>query len=364
MESHTNRIPSLDGLRAISIALVVVSHLFWGAGIYFNKYLSGILGVRIFFVISGFLITSILLAEWEKTSTLNLGKFYFRRTLRIFPAYYFYIFVMLTATILGFYAAELAAFLPSMTYTSNYFHAPVWELGHTWSLAIEEQFYLLFPGIFLLLKLRDTKKFLFFIILISPVVRLATLFALPVDGGANQDNLLTLEHSFHTNMDVLAVGCLLALTRRRLHEARIYRRVLRSNAAPAIFLGGTMLVGFCSNFTVFFFGVGLTLMNIFIAALIDWLVVNHDSPAGRVLNSKPFVFVGTLSYSLYLWQQPFTGFSAGRVWTQMPFNIILITVFSLFSYYVIEKNFLRMRERAEKSIFPNTEQKTALSTNS
>jgi peptidoglycan/LPS O-acetylase OafA/YrhL len=89
MNNQKNRIPSLDGLRAISILLVILDHFLSNLGFPINTFLFGNLGVRIFFIISGFLITSILMEEIEKTSTINLVKFYFRRTLRIFPAYYF-----------------------------------------------------------------------------------------------------------------------------------------------------------------------------------------------------------------------------------------------------------------------------------
>ena len=178
MDTQPNRIPCLDGLRAISIGLVVVSHFIGTLGLQINTTV-GNLGVRVFFVISGFLITSILAAEFEKTSDLNLKKFYFRRTLRIFPAYYFYIAVIFLFTVLGFYDIPMSAFLAPLTYTSNYLFPNVWELGHTWSLSVEEQFYLLFPGIFLIFGLSKSKKLLLFIILVTPLIRLLNLYDTP-----------------------------------------------------------------------------------------------------------------------------------------------------------------------------------------
>ncbi|MEP6903041.1 MAG: acyltransferase [Actinomycetota bacterium] len=105
------RIASLDGLRALAILLVVVSHLLSN----FTSQLPylGNLGVKVFFVISGFLITSILVAEFEKTDTINLKKFYFRRTLRIFPAYYFYIFIILLGKILSIYKLKVVLIRPA-----------------------------------------------------------------------------------------------------------------------------------------------------------------------------------------------------------------------------------------------------------
>ena len=136
------RIPSLDGLRAISIILVLLAHLsgtrhFVKSGV-FEIY--GNVGVRIFFVISGYLITLLLLKEHERTATISLRDFYIRRAYRILPAAY----VFMLPVIL-WYARSLnrVTILAAVTYTSNYIHVGNWILGHLWSLSVEEQFYLL-----------------------------------------------------------------------------------------------------------------------------------------------------------------------------------------------------------------------------
>lgn len=360
MENQPNRIPCLDGLRAISIGLVVFSHFVGALGLQLNTTV-GNLGVRVFFVISGFLITSILATEFEKTSNLNLKKFYFRRTLRIFPAYYFYISVIFLFTALGYYQLEFSYFLAPVTYTSNYLFPYAWELGHTWSLSVEEQFYLLFPGILLILGLARTKKLLVFVILAAPVIRLINLHDTP----PSADGLVTqwLAFGFHTNMDALATGCLLTLGRKELHENALYKRFLRSGKLVAVlpFVIVGVLIG--SVYPYAFFSFGFTLMNISIALLIDWAIVNHESDFGKILNSPPFVAVGTLSYSIYLWQQPFINHADDKPWTLFPFNVILMVLFSLFSYYVVEKNFLRLRQVWEKRIFALKPEKTLLQTN-
>jgi peptidoglycan/LPS O-acetylase OafA/YrhL len=360
MENQPNRIPCLDGLRAISIGLVVISHFVGALGLQINTTV-GNLGVRVFFVISGFLITSILASEFEKTSNLNLKKFYFRRTLRIFPAYYFYISVIFLFTLIGFYDISKRSFISPLTYTSNYLFPNVWELGHTWSLSVEEQFYLLFPGILLILGLRRTKKLLLFIILVAPVIRLINLNDTP----PSSDGLVTqwLAFGFHTNMDALATGCLLSLGRKELHLNEHYIKFLDSPKIVPVLPVIIFFVIFCSGFTFAFFSLGFTIMNIAIALTIDWLIVNHESDFGKILNSPSFVFVGTLSYSIYLWQQPFINYSEGKTWTLFPFNIILMILFSLFSYFVVEKKFLQLRQSWEKGLFNKTQEKTILQTN-
>jgi peptidoglycan/LPS O-acetylase OafA/YrhL len=140
---NDQRIPSLDGLRAISIALVVFSHMVqWKhiAPTYLAGY--GLFGVFVFFVLSGYLITNLLLREHERTATVNLKKFYIRRAFRILPA----AFVFLAVTTILFrheihwYHVAAAAF-----YFANMDPSRPFILWHLWSLSVEEQFYLLWP---------------------------------------------------------------------------------------------------------------------------------------------------------------------------------------------------------------------------
>ena len=143
---HVNRLPSLDGLRAVSIVLVLGAHL-TGTRYYpvpdswvFHEYAQ--LGVRIFFVISGFLITSLLLKEREKTGRVDLRGFYRRRFYRIMPVAYLY---MLTVAITAWGTLPVRDIAGAFTYTINFNTHATWLLGHFWSLANEEQFYLLWP---------------------------------------------------------------------------------------------------------------------------------------------------------------------------------------------------------------------------
>lgn len=151
----TARIPSLDGLRAISIVMVLVAHasgtrLFPVPASAGNLLGLGEFGVHVFFVISGFLITGLLLDELARTNRVDLRRFYLRRALRIFPPYYTYLAVVFLLALAG--ALQLAPrdMAHGLTYTSNYYPARSWFLGHTWSLSVEEQFYLLWPAVLML----------------------------------------------------------------------------------------------------------------------------------------------------------------------------------------------------------------------
>src|SRR5256885_10455621 len=144
-----SHLASLDGIRAVAVSLVVLYHLNLPG-------VPGGMGVLIFFVLSGFLISWLLLKEEERFGHISLKLFYARRTLRIFPAFYVYWFLIIALWIISSRHIFRAQALSSFFYVSNYYQAifgdPNTGLSHTWSLGVEEQFYLLWPICFILLK--------------------------------------------------------------------------------------------------------------------------------------------------------------------------------------------------------------------
>src|SRR5215475_4830380 len=156
MTREGNRIPSLDGLRCIAVAMVLFSHMLGTQGFLRPSqgaflYEFGNLGVKVFFVISGYLITNLLLHELAKTNRIHLGKFYFRRTFRIFPACYCMVAALILFRMSGWISLTPRDVLHALTYTSNYYPGRSWSIGHTWSLGVEEQFYLLWPAALVIL---------------------------------------------------------------------------------------------------------------------------------------------------------------------------------------------------------------------
>jgi peptidoglycan/LPS O-acetylase OafA/YrhL len=138
--------PSLDGLRAVSILIVLLGHLSGTHG--FVRLNLGIgdyahLGVVVFFVISGFLITTLLMQEYRLHGTISLKLFYARRSVGIFPASYGYLAVIGFFGALGVFHLTWSDMWHGMTYTMNYAPLRSWQVGHLWSLSVEEQFYLL-----------------------------------------------------------------------------------------------------------------------------------------------------------------------------------------------------------------------------
>jgi peptidoglycan/LPS O-acetylase OafA/YrhL len=158
-------------------------------------------------------------------------------------------------------------------------------------------------------------------------------------------------HRFETIADSIAVGAVLSGARPWLHRQLPYRRVLVS---PWLVLAPVVVVlsGALGQHPRVDFFVGFTLRNVLVALCIDRWVTYPTGRVGRVLNSRPFVFVGLISYSIYLWQQLFVNRYATSLPTSFPLNIVLAIVAALASYYLVERPLLRLRQRIERALFP------------
>jgi peptidoglycan/LPS O-acetylase OafA/YrhL len=345
-----SRIPCLDGIRAFSILFVVLAHLPGTKGLEVSAGAArslnlGSLGVRIFFVISGFLITTLLLAEHRKYGTISLSRFYFRRAFRIFPAFYVFIACILVAEALGWVSLREHDLLHAATYTTNYHHNRAWELGHLWSLAVEEQFYLLWPALFLLFGTRGAIGVAAAYMCIAPLVRVVTWKLVPAD-------IEGIGESFQTVADSIATGCVLAALRPWMTQQPILARMQSSRLVPAALLVLIFAVYYVRGSIRFSYVVGETMLNVFIALFIDWCLRNPMSRLGRLLDWAPIAFVGTLSYSLYLWQQPFVNRHSNALVTSFPLNLICAFGCALASYYLVEKPCLSWRSALGESWLP------------
>ncbi|MCU1284336.1 MAG: acyltransferase 3 [Acidobacteriales bacterium] len=306
---------------------------------------SASLGVSIFFVLSGFLITSILLDEWNKSQTISVKTFYFRRSLRIFPAFYFYLLVVAILGIFHILQITKADLLSAGFYVWNYSPwAQSWALDHIWSLSMEEQFYLIWPAI-LVFSLKKggrplATKVCIALIVATPFVRVATyLFG----------NSWLYHHMFfttHTRIDVIMMGCLGALL---WHEARLQTALARipslSIAAIAIYVAFVSPLFLAMFGGRYMFSVGFSLEAICILTIMLWLVTHYDSLAGRALHHPVLVHIGRISYSIYLWQMIFLYEANTSVFGSPGIDLISIFLCAEFSYFCIEWPFLRLRDR-------------------
>ncbi len=324
------RIPSLDGLRAISITLVVLSHLVkWKhislglAGSY------GALGVHIFFVLSGYLITNLLLREHERSSTISLREFYIRRAFRIFPAAFVFMTVVI---VLYWHQMRWYHIAAALLYVANMDLSRPWIFGHLWSLGIEEQFYLLWP--FALKKWHRHKTAILLCVFLATPVFHAALYAFKVTNG--------IVGSLPAFADQLAIGCLLAIFAPRLPKISGYLAL--GMAAMMIFLPWFPATSPTrSLFMLFILG---PLLNLSIAGV----VLHVIQVPYRALNWTPVAWLGKISYSLYLWQELFC---SNPAWHQGYLLAFMALGCATFSYYLVEQPMLRVREKLSRKPEPS-----------
>ena len=345
------RVPSLDGLRAISILLVLCGHLEGAHGISAGRPISSHigdvanLGVRVFFVISGYLITMLLLREAEKTGTISIQQFYVRRTLRIFPAALAFILVVTVGSYSGVFRLYPGDLLHAYTYTMNYAQHRSWWVGHLWSLSVEEQFYLLWPAILLFLGTRKALRVAIAVVFLAPLVRLGTGYF----WIAQQPNIGI---TFQTVADTIATGCLLAGYKDHLLRQRWFRSVMDSRfffVIPLAAFALNLKPGGRIRWLVL-----ETMINLLIALCICRVTIRPEDWAGRLLNWQPLVFVGVLSYSLYLWQQLFLNRLSDMWMARFPQNVILACCAALLCHYAIERPFLSLRDARSAAPTPAT----------
>lgn len=337
-----NHRPALDGLRGISIILVLILHvnLLYPFPVTLLK--GGFLGVDMFFVISGFLITSLLVEESERTGGISLRQFYLRRALRLAPALVaVLVFTLLLASIVGFAPLGLSPLRLASTvaYFTNWIRAfetlnQAWFLIHFWSLSIEEQFYLIWPvALILLLKCKRRTAILIVVggIAVSWLLK-GVLYA----SGAST---MRIYHGSDTRADALLIGCLLSLALHWGYIPWMLRRPVFSRASWILF---TISVVFVSrDDAILYFG-GYTLLSLAAAIII---LRSLFTPA-LVLTHPLLLWIGKRSYGLYIWHWPVYQiakyFPAAYV---VPIGVVGTFVAAAFSYRYIERPFLELKHR-------------------
>jgi peptidoglycan/LPS O-acetylase OafA/YrhL len=338
-----DRVPSLDGVRACGVSLLLFNHV----SNHLVPDLPVVIGTkgnapRMFFISSGFLIASILLREKDKTGKLALGKFLFRRTMRIFPALYVYVAVAAALSALGLVALHHGDVLAAVTFTMNYHPSRAWLLGHTWSMSVQEQFYFAFPVVVLLFGVRGSTWAAIFTVAASPLARVASRYLFP-------DDLDSIGETLPTVADAMATGVLLAALRGWLDGRRWY---VRLQASP--WMGASVLLAFAARAVpswAFRMAIGETLQNVAMVLWIDWCIRNPRSVLGRALNTRPVVWLGTISYSVYLYQQLFQDEGAERVLPSTAARVALVFAVGALSYYLVEGPAMRLRAAWERRLF-------------
>jgi peptidoglycan/LPS O-acetylase OafA/YrhL len=336
--------PEIDGLRAIAAISVILYHAQITI-LGYQPFKGGFIGVDIFFVISGYLITSIILKELENNGSFSFKHFYERRIRRIIPVLLFVMLLSLPFAWMFLLPSDFVEFSKSILYSlgfnsNHYFHYSGQKYDaensllipflHTWSLSVEEQFYILFPVI-LIFTFKYFKKYIFYILAFGFVISLIL-----ADWGSKNHPSFNF-YALPTRGWELLAGSILSYFEIKLG----YRSKLKilNFSLPSL---GLFLIGY----SVLFFNDDMlhpsfyTLLPIIGVCLIIWFS-NKDEIITRLLSTKLFVGIGLISYSLYLWHYPI--FSFNRI-IEFTDNIILreliigmlLLILSLLSYYLIE----------------------------
>ena len=340
-------IPGLDGMRAIAVLIVMISHV----GI--SALIPGGFGVTVFFFISGFLITRLLLAEIDKDGRIGLKNFYIRRFLRLLPALYFMLIVtFICLTLLGARPSNgetLAAF----TYTMNYYDlwlnsqgiAQTGPWGHLWSLAVEEHFYLLFPLLLIFFRrnLNLALKACGAIIIGALGWRLLHYYGLP---SPEKYTYIATD----ARLDSIVFGCFFSLLMHLRPDSAWLKRV--TGIAPLAFASVLILMsflirddGFRETLRYSLQGLALLIFfrNLYFLPRLSW--------APKVLDWKPVAWTGKISYGLYLWHIPVTMYF--DQFTPLAFGspAFVLAVFAAtyvicwFSYHQVEKPVVELRRQ-------------------
>lgn len=350
-------LPFLDGLRALSIFAVLTFHSGGAIGAFCFKN-GGWAGVDVFFVISGFLITAILLKERDKSGTVSLKNFYARRALRLMPVFYLWIIVTAIRKIAEHKFVPGAAAI-SAVYMTDYDLALGWGavLGSgfevAWSLSVEEKFYLLWPSI-----VKFFRKSLLFVGVAATLACFAWRSYLICHGAT----WIRICGAFDTKIDAIMIGSVAAILMNNVQVEFWFKKYLRSGLVSlALFVA---IVYFMRGMghpngahtiqqQLIYWNVRVPCFTLAVAALIVSLCSSPQGIGSRILSFAPLVWVGRVSYSLYLWHiagfafAVWFGFHCGLV-TSTDKELLQYTwslVFAAVSYYFVETPFLKLKDR-------------------
>lgn len=346
----SGHILGFDGIRAIAVLAVIWDHTYFSwEGLPISR--RGFLGVDLFFVLSGFLITWLLLVERAKNGSISLLKFYIRRTLRIFPLY----FAVIGALAAYFFLApetstQREAFLRELpyhlTYTSNWI-VPSSMMGITWSLSTEEQFYLVWPLLFVLLASQAARmSILVLLVSANQLVNFRLLDGWFSRVGFPYASLEIVQCTFTP----LLLGVIAA---HLVHDQYLRRFVERYVSSGYVAVASLTVFLLAANWAGEIRGAPRLVVHVSATILLVWVFVNRKHAAVQILEAKPLAYVGAISYGIYLLHLPVmyvAGLVLDRISMNTPVTLFLagaggsIVVAGL-SFRFFERPFLNLKSK-------------------
>lgn len=332
--------PALDGLRGVAIALVVIAH-FSPSGT--RAHWLGAVGVAMFFTLSGFLITSLLITEHQRTGRLNISRFYARRALRLLPALVTLVAVVSLVSLFVKGVTTPAAAVGTLTYLGNWVIVVGGDLsgfGHTWSLAVEEQFYVVWPALFLLLVRLPARRQVH---VLAAVVAGAAM----IPGFIGPFPWAEVYHRTDARAVSLLAGCLLAFLLHRRSE-RSSANQWAAAAALALVVGSACV---SLVFTLVFAPLAVAL------GMVVLIAQGATTKGVAWLSWAPLRLLGRRSYGLYLWHSPVIALAARSLggWQLVAVALPLSLALTELSWRLIEAPALRLRGRLRPSRLPGAE---------
>ncbi len=340
-------VDALSGLRGLAVVAVLYHHLPTGDGP--RGY--GVMGVSAFFALSGFLIAALLMKEWDRHGTIATAEFYRRRVVRLLPALVAFLpAVIVWCALLGFDETRQALF--TTFWISNWARIndePMGVFAHTWTLAIEAQFYVIAPLLFLgAVRGRFAKRPWLLPALLAGLVAVwrasLWLFAGPLVHWADGGLLIYVTRATDTRLDAILVGVAVAFVFTRT-------RVEVPGWAAATAFAALVAMGFTDPEGDAMITVGIA-ASILCAAVVILHLVTASSPLSRMLSWRPLVYLGLVSYGLYLWHLPvykllYYQFDDWPFPAVATLAITLSLALAAASYHLVERPFLGHRRRAE-----------------
>jgi peptidoglycan/LPS O-acetylase OafA/YrhL len=338
-------IPSLDGIRAIAAMIVFVSHAGW------SEVIPGGFGVTVFFFLSGYLITTLLRQEYEQTGGISLSRFYLRRVFRIIPPLYIVLLLLLFLGRDGVHPTP-AAVAAQFAQLTNYY-AIVWgtarlipDSGPTWSLAVEEHFYLLFPLLLIaLLRANSYRKIALVLTLLCAAVlmwRCWLIFGFKVRYDYTY-------YATDSRFDSLLYGCVMAIGFNPVLDRQLIRLNNKGWIAALLVSAGLLALSFLYRSEPFRATLRYSVQGVALIPIFFTAIRHHTWPIYRWLEARPVRFLGLISYTFYLVHLRCLGLVSryfhGSQLVRALLGFALAVAASTAMYYLVERHLAQLRRR-------------------